>query len=104
ACAPATLDPVCARCPASCAGRDEETGSKSNKETDPWPVLCRRAMTLAASAVHAFRPRRCHPTKATDHELQKYGNFTRYGHQRDGARDRYRQSVRSDHAKTEAER
>ena len=31
-------------------------------------------------AVHAFRLLRNSTTKATDHELQKYDNFTRYGH------------------------
>ena len=30
-------------------------------------------------AVHAFRLLRNSTTKATDHELQKYDNFTRYG-------------------------
>src|SRR6266700_2546521 len=30
--------------------------------------------------VHAFRLRRSSTTKATDHELQKYDIFTRYGH------------------------
>src|ERR1700722_8034978 len=30
-------------------------------------------------AVHAFRILRNSTTKATDHELQKYDNFTRYG-------------------------
>jgi hypothetical protein len=37
-------------------------------------------MTNPAETVHAFRLlRRCKP-KATDHELQKYDIFTRYGH------------------------
>ncbi|WP_247493631.1 hypothetical protein, partial [Bradyrhizobium sp. 142] len=30
--------------------------------------------------VHAFRLRSTSTTKATDHELQKYDIFTRYGH------------------------
>src|SRR6202041_3366377 len=37
-------------------------------------------------AVHAFRILRNSTTKATDHELQKYDNFTRYGHQREADR------------------
>jgi hypothetical protein len=37
-------------------------------------------MTNRGGTVHAFR-HRCNPTtKATDHELQKYDIFTRYGH------------------------
>ena len=31
------------------------------------------------ATVHAFRARRTSTTKATDHELQKHDNFTRYG-------------------------
>jgi len=37
-------------------------------------------MTKLAETVHAFRLRRSSTTKATDHELQEYDNFTRYGH------------------------
>jgi len=36
-------------------------------------------MTKPGGAVHAFRHLRNSTTKATDHELQKYDNFTRYG-------------------------
>jgi hypothetical protein len=36
-------------------------------------------MTKAGGAVHAFRLLRNSTTKATDHELQKYDIFTRYG-------------------------
>jgi len=36
-------------------------------------------MTKLAETVHAFRLRRSSTTKATDHELQEYDNFTRYG-------------------------
>jgi hypothetical protein len=36
-------------------------------------------MTKAGGAVHAFRLLRNSTTKATDHELQKHDNFTRYG-------------------------
>src|SRR5665213_3530093 len=36
-------------------------------------------MTKSGGAVHAFRPLRNSTTKATDHALQKYDNFTRYG-------------------------
>lgn len=35
---------------------------------------------LGGGTVHAFRLRRSSTTKATDHELQKYDIFTRYGH------------------------
>ncbi|MEH2608437.1 hypothetical protein V1293_000726 [Bradyrhizobium sp. AZCC 1693] len=37
-------------------------------------------MTNPEETVHAFRLLRNSTTKATDHELQKYDNFTRYGH------------------------
>jgi hypothetical protein len=37
-------------------------------------------MTKSSGAVHAFRLLHNSTTKATDHELQKYDNFTRYGH------------------------
>src|ERR1700710_292588 len=37
-------------------------------------------MNQSGRAVHAFRLLRNSITKATDHELQKYDNFTRYGH------------------------
>ena len=37
-------------------------------------------MTKSGGAVHAFRLPRKSTTKATDHELQKYDIFTRYGH------------------------
>jgi len=37
-------------------------------------------MTQPGAAVHAFRLLRNSTTKATDYELQKYDNFTRYGH------------------------
>jgi len=36
-------------------------------------------MTQPGAAVHAFRLLRNSTTKATDYELQKYDNFTRYG-------------------------
>jgi hypothetical protein len=36
-------------------------------------------MTKPEEAVHAFRLLRNSTTKATDRELQKYDNFTRYG-------------------------
>jgi len=38
-------------------------------------------MTKLAETVLAFRLRRSSTTKATDHELQEYDNFTRYGHE-----------------------
>jgi hypothetical protein len=39
-------------------------------------------MTKSGGAVHAFRLLRNSTTKATDHALQKYDNFTRYGQAR----------------------
>jgi hypothetical protein len=39
-------------------------------------------MNQIGGIVRAFRLLRNSTTKATDHELQKYDNFTRYGHTR----------------------
>jgi hypothetical protein len=39
-------------------------------------------MNQVDGTVHAFRLLRTSTTKATDHALQKYDNFTRYGHLR----------------------
>src|SRR5437016_746524 len=47
-------------------------------------------MTKLAETVHAFRLRRSSTTKATDHELQEYDNFTRYGQHRQMGRDHQR--------------
>ena len=72
--ATASLDRASTRRPCRGAGRDGETGIRSNKETDRPSTCC---LTDAGPGRPSFRPD--HPTtkKLTVDELQKDDNFTR---------------------------
>ncbi len=50
-------------------------------------------MTIPAEPSQAFRLLRNSTTKATDHELQKYDIFTRYGQNANAFRLRHSQSL-----------